>query len=94
MSENYFPMLAVFVDILGTQGRTKFEEKFAVHQLFHTEARDNAERQNSKPHVIYDRSIFTFSDCAYYLTFYKQDIEHQRKDDTSLESLNRRSRSL
>ncbi len=78
----YQKMVVIFVDLLGTKNNEKFEDKFLIHRLFHSEAKTNEER-NLK-HVIYDRKVYSFSDCAYFFYYYKEGIDESRKDDMKL----------
>lgn len=78
----YEKMVVIFVDLLGTKNNKEFEDKYLIHRLFHSEARTNEERNLN--HVIYDRKVFSFSDCAYFFYYYKDGIEDNRKDDMKL----------
>lgn len=78
----YSKMVVIFVDLLGTKNNKRFEDKFLIHRLFHGEARTNEQRNLN--HVIYDRKVYSFSDCAYFFYFYKDGIEDKRKDDMQL----------
>lgn len=78
----YSKMVVIFVDLLGTKNNKRFEDKFLIHRLFHGEARTNEQRNLN--HVIYDRKVYSFSDCAYFFYFYKDGIEDNRKDDMQL----------
>lgn len=78
----YQDMVVIFVDILGTRNNTEFVDKLKIHRIFHEEARRNENRKHN--HVIYDRKVFSFSDCAYYLYYYKEGIEEYRKDKMKL----------
>lgn len=78
----YQNMVVIFVDLLGTKNNKKFEDKFLIHRLFHSEAKTNEERNLN--HVIYDRKVYSFSDCAYFFYFYKEGIEDSRKNDNKL----------
>lgn len=78
----YSKMVVIFVDLLGTKNNKRFEDKFLIHRLFHGEARTNEQRNLN--HVIYDRKVYSFSDCAYFFYFYKDGIEDIRKDDMQL----------
>lgn len=81
-TENYRKMVVIFLDILGTRNNQRFEDKFTIHRVFHTEAKINESRKHE--HVIYDRKVYSFSDCAYFIYYYKDGIEEKRKDDMQL----------
>lgn len=78
----YRKMVVIFVDLLGTKNNKEFEDKFLIHRLFHGEAKTNEQRNLN--HVIYDRKVYSFSDCAYFFYYYKDGIEEDRKDDMKL----------
>lgn len=78
----YKKMVVIFVDLLGTKNNKKFEDKYFIHNIFHSEAKTNESRNLS--HVIYERKVYTFSDCAYFFYYYKDGIEDYRKDDMRL----------
>jgi len=80
----YKKMVSIFIDIIGYQNITNFNKKYEIHRLFHEEVQIHKKRQEQIPHVIYDRKIYAFSDCAYFFFYYKNDIEDSRKDDTNL----------
>jgi hypothetical protein len=83
----YKNMVVIFLDMLGSKNMSSFEEKYRIHNLFHSEAKLNEDRQKNLSHVIYDRKIFSFSDCAYIFYFYKDGIEEHRKKDDKLISI-------
>lgn len=78
----YQDMVVIFVDLLGTKNNKKFDDKFFIHRLFHSEARTNEERNLN--HVVYDRKVYSFSDCAYFFYYYKNGIDDSRKDNMNL----------
>lgn len=78
----YQKMVVIFVDLLGTKNNKKFEDKFLIHRLFHSEIKTNEER--NLEHVIYKRKVYSFSDCAYFFYYYKEGIDDSRKDDMKL----------
>ena len=80
----YQHMAVIFLDILGSRNTTGFKSKHDIHQLFHNEVRLNEKRQKSLSHVIYDRKIVSFSDCAYIFYYYKDGIAADRKVDENL----------
>lgn len=80
--KEYKDMVVIFVDLLGTQNNSRFEDKLFIHEVFHSEAKENEKR--NLEHVIYDRKVYSFSDCAYFFYFYKDEIEESRKDKMKL----------
>lgn len=81
---SYEKMVSIFIDIVGYQNITDFNKKHELHRLFHEEVIIHKKRQEEIPHVIYDRKVFGFSDCAYFFFYYKDDIEDSRKNNTNL----------
>lgn len=61
-----------------------FDEKFAVHRVFHEEVQNNEARKDANPHVIYTRTLRSFSDCVFVLYSYKDGIADDRKNDLNL----------
>lgn len=80
--DEYRKMVVIFVDLLGTKNNVRFKDKYFIHRLFHEEVKINEERNLS--HVIYDRKVYSFSDCVYFLYYYKDGVEENRKDDMKL----------
>jgi len=77
-------MVVIFIDIVGYKNITDFSVKYDLHRLFHEEVAIHSQRQEKISHVIYDRKVISFSDCAYFFFFYKDEIEDSRKDDVQL----------
>ena len=78
----YQKMAVIFIDLLGTKNNKNFEDKFLIHRIFHGEALANEKR--NMQHVIYERKVYSFSDCAYIFYYYKPGIEEHRKNDMNL----------
>ena len=76
--DNY---LVIFVDILGSKNRESFEEQYRVNSIFH-DAFD--EYKDTLDYVVYQRKVYSFSDCAYVFYNYKEGIGESRKDDGKL----------
>lgn len=76
--QNYSKYLIIFVDVLGSQNKTDFHESYLINAIFHEEFQ--AQSNNDMPHTAYQRTVFTFSDCAYIFYQFKDDIEEERKD--------------
>ncbi|MFO1483791.1 MAG: hypothetical protein U1F71_10575 [Verrucomicrobiaceae bacterium] len=74
----------IFLDVLGTAKRKRFEDKFRIHRLFHEEVERNRARQAASPHVIYQRDLRSFSDCVYIIYKYKEGVADTRRDDLNL----------
>lgn len=70
--------LVIFVDILGSQNRTDFQEMYKINKIFHEEFEKNQE--NDMSHTAYFRKVYTFSDCAYIFYGFKEGITDERKD--------------
>lgn len=76
----YKNALVFFIDILGSQDRTDFNKLLDINETFHGELERNQRNDNNHTHVVYKRTIFTFSDCAYIIYDFKDGIEESRKD--------------
>lgn len=70
--------LVIFVDILGSQNRTDFQEMYHINKIFHEEFEKNQESDMS--HTVYCRKIYTFSDCAYIFYGFKEEIAEEHKN--------------
>lgn len=83
---NYQEYVVIFIDVLASKSITSFQRKYEIHETFHQNLIDSQGRQNSKglAHVIYDRKVIGFSDCAYIFYYYKPDIEESRKNSNKL----------
>lgn len=79
---HYRKMVVIFVDLLGTKNNTNFQDKYLIHRLFHGEFKTNEKRNSS--HVVYDRKVNSFSDCAYFFYYYKDSVEDSRHNDMKL----------
>jgi len=79
-------MVVIFIDVLGSKEMRDFDQKYEIHSLFHSSVKESQNRQSSEnlSHVAYERKLFSFSDCAYIVYYYKEGIEEQRKDESKL----------
>lgn len=84
--KDYEDMAVMFVDLLGSKNKNDFKERFEIHSIFHKEMLQAEKRKNAREtqHVIYDRRIYSFSDCVYFFYFYKPGIEETRKKNDEL----------
>ncbi|HCG6947033.1 hypothetical protein [Vibrio parahaemolyticus] len=82
----YDRKVVIFIDILGSREMRDFSKKYEIHSLFHSSIRESQERQNSDAlsHVVYDRKLFSFSDCAYIVYSFKEGLEKDRQDERKL----------
>ena len=76
--KTYTDYLVIFIDILGSQNKTDFQESYLINTVFHEEFQ--SQPNNDMPHTAYQRKVFTFSDCAYIFYQFKEGIEEERKD--------------
>lgn len=76
----YKNALVFFIDILGSQNRTDFDELLDINETFHKELQRNQSNDKNHPYTVYKRRIITFSDCAYIIYDFKDGIEESRKD--------------
>ena len=76
--DSFSQYLVIFVDILGSQNRTDFQEMYQINKIFYDEFEQN--QKNDKSHTVYERKIFTFSDCAYIFYHFKDGTSDERKD--------------
>lgn len=65
--KTYEKMVVIFVDLLGTKNNKKYDDNLFIHRLFHSEVKANENRKHE--HVIYDRNVYIFSDCAYFFYY-------------------------
>lgn len=77
-SKSFSKYLVIFVDILGSQGKTDFSELYHINKIFHGEFEAN--QKNDMDHTVYFRKIYTFSDCAYIFYGFKDGMEDERKN--------------
>lgn len=66
--KTYEKMVVIFVDLLGAKNNKKYDDNLFIHRLFHSEVKANENRKHE--HVIYDRNVYIFSDCAYFFYYY------------------------
>lgn len=71
--------VVIFIDILGTKDRVEFNEWFQITDIFYNSVECEKQLDSTHPHVIYKREIHIFSDCAYIIYDYKDNIEEHRK---------------
>lgn len=86
---SYKKMVVIFLDILGSKNITDFDTKLKIHSLFHGGIQLSRKHQLSSDlrHVAYDRKLFSFSDCAFFFYFYKDEVSESRQDANKLMSV-------
>ena len=80
MEKKFRKVVVIFIDILGSQTRINFYEWYNVISVFSRMVEREKELDNNHPWTVYKREIHVFSDCAYIIYDYKDDIEDSRKD--------------
>lgn len=76
---SYKKGIVIFIDVLGTKERENdFENSLKINNIFHNTLEDGEKHNNRN--IIYQRHVYTFSDCAYIIYDYKENIEEFRKD--------------
>ena len=85
----YSKMVVIFLDVLGSKNMTDFDTKLKIHNLFRGSIQESQRRQESESlnHVIYDRKLFSFSDCSFIFYFYKEGVSESKKDANKLMSV-------
>lgn len=78
ISSKYKKGLVIFIDILGSQNQKDFDKLYNINNTFHTLLKDN--EKNNKDYVIYQRTIYTFSDCAYIIYDFKEGVPLYKQD--------------
>lgn len=80
MEQKFKKVVTIFVDILGSQNRVNFNEWYSVMSIFSAMIEREKELDKTHKWTIYKRETHVFSDCAYIIYDYKNDIEDSRKD--------------
>lgn len=75
--KNYHKALVMFIDILGSQNKMSFQELYEINNAFHSLFNENS--KNDKEHIVYKRTIHTFSDCAYIIYDFKGNVPEEKK---------------
>lgn len=78
MQKSYHKALVLFIDILGSQNRSNFEELLEINTIFHNELEKN--QNMDKDYNVTQRHIYTFSDCSYIIYDFKEGVDEDRKD--------------
>ncbi|WP_415330926.1 hypothetical protein [Clostridium perfringens] len=76
--------VTIFIDILGTRDKSEFDEWYNIASIFHDTVEREKKLDNSHTNAIYKREVHMFSDCAYIIYDYKDDIEEEKKDMNAL----------
>ena len=80
MEKKFRKAVVIFIDILGSQSRVNFDEWYNVMSIFSQMVEREKELDHNHPWTIYKREIHVFSDCAYIIYDYKDEVEDSRKD--------------
>lgn len=82
--KNFKKAVTIFIDILGTRDRSEFNEWYKIASIFHDTIEREKKLDNTHTYTVYKREVHMFSDCAYIIYDYKDDIEEERKDMNAL----------
>lgn len=80
MEQKFKKVVIIFIDILGSQDRENFDEWYNVMSIFSKMIEREKELDKTHKWTVYKRETHVFSDCAYIIYDYKDDIEDSRKD--------------
>lgn len=80
MEHKFRKVVVIFIDILGSQSRSNFEEWYNIMSIFNKMVKREKDLDETHTRVVYKREIHVFSDCAYIIYDYKDGIEESRKD--------------
>ena len=80
MEHKFRKVVVIFIDILGSQSRSNFEEWYNIMSIFNKMVEREKALDETHTRVIYKREIHVFSDCAYIIYDYKDGIEESRKN--------------
>lgn len=76
--------VVIFIDVLGTRGREQFAEWYQISNIFYRTVQREKELDKTHEYAVYKREIHMFSDCAYIIYDYKEDVEDERKNMNAL----------
>lgn len=76
--------VVIFIDVLGTRGREQFAEWYQIADIFYRTVQREKELDKTHEYAVYKREIHMFSDCAYIIYDYKEDVEDERKNMNAL----------
>lgn len=80
MEKKFRKVVVIFIDILGSQSRKNFDEWYNVMSIFCAMVEREKALDVTHKGAIYKRETHVFSDCAYIIYDYKDDIEDSRKN--------------
>lgn len=80
MERKFRKAVTIFIDILGSQHREDFDEWYKVMSIFSAMIEQEKELDKTHPWTVYKRETHVFSDCAYIIYDYKDNVEDSRKD--------------
>lgn len=84
MEKDFHDAVVIFIDLLGTQDRTQFDGWYEVYSIFNRIMHEEIKLDKSHHNTIYKRVMQIFSDCAYLIYDYKDDVEENKKDKYKL----------
>lgn len=78
----YKKAIVFFIDILGIKTITDFKTLYKINTIFHDSL--TKYQEENLPHTAYNRIVHTFSDCAYIIYDFKDNIDVSRKNIAKL----------
>lgn len=84
MDRAFKKAVVIFLDILGTQERTDFADWYRIMEVFSRSVRREKEFDSTHDWTVYKREIHVFSDCAYIIYDFRDGVEEERKNLSSL----------
>ena len=67
MEHKFRKVVVIFIDILGSQSRSNFEEWYNIMSIFNKMVKREKDLDETHTRVVYKREIHVFSDCAYII---------------------------
>ena len=80
MEQKFREVVVIFIDILGSRNREDFDEWYNVMSIFSAMIKREKELDKNHQWTVYKRETHVFSDCAYIIYDYKEDIEDSQKN--------------
>lgn len=80
MEKKFKKVVTIFIDILGSQDRRNFDDWYNVMSVFSTMIEQEKKLDKTHEWTVYKRETHVFSDCAYIIYDFKDNVEDCKKD--------------